>query len=573
MKTQGVFALAVLLACPVAISYAQVAPVPAATAVVEAAPPAAAITNAPDAGGSIVNFDEVDLPEAIRALARQAGLNIQFDPKLWVAPDGKPVQPPTVTVKWRDVSAMQALQALLDNWGLQMVSDPKTPIVRITIKNPQELEPLVQNVIQLQYSNPTNVYSELTPLLSKRSMVIPDVRTHQLIVMATEKEMPQIEALILRLDAATRQVLIEAKIVETTKDITSAKGIDWTGTLAAQHVSFGNGTTANGLVTPTGNASSVSTSSGGSALSSVTPTVGGTGTGSTSPSGRPLGGSSSLLGNMAGTITSLPGNPAQGGGFTLNTAKGISPATAFLNADGVQAVLSFLNTDADTRAINFPRTVALDGVKTELLVVQNIPIFEQTQSTGAPGTAPLATVKPNYNLTVGGVILNQVGVKLNVTPRIAGPTNVLLELAPEISSKDAVEASDTLNGLVSTSPIFDRRLISTTASVPSGFTLVIGGMDQDNVTRNLTKVPFLGDLPGLGAAFRSNSKSHQRDKILIFVTPTIIAAADFQPATENFERDTRNDIEALPMDKKPWNTAEPYDWTKPKSSVAPVYKP
>jgi type II secretory pathway component GspD/PulD (secretin) len=575
MKIEVVPVLVVLLAVPALASLAQNAPVPVATPVAEvpAATDPSGNTNlgAVDVGPSIVNFDEVELPEAIRALARQAGLNIQFDPKLWTGPDGKPVPPPAVTVKWRDVTALQALQALLDNWGLQMVRDPETPIVRIANKNPAELEPLEQRVIQLQYSNPTNIFAELTPLLSKRSMVIPDIRTHQLIIMATKKEMPQIESLITKLDAATRQVLIEAKIVETTKDISSAKGVDWTGTLANQHISFGNGTTGNGLTTPNGPAASLNTSAGGSSVTGVSPQIT-TSSGTTSPGGRLLPGPSALAGNVTGTITSVLGSPAQGGGFSLNTARGISPATAFLNADGVQAVLSFLNTDADTRAINFPRTVALDGIKTELLVVQNIPIFEQTQSTGAPGTAPLATVKPNYQLLVQGVILNQVGVKLEVTPRIAGPTNVILLLHPEISSKDATEASDTLNGLVSTSPIFDRRLIDTEASVPSGYTLVIGGMDQDNVTKNLTKVPFLGDIPGLGNAFRSNSKSHSRDKILIFVTPTIIAASDYQPSNSEFEK-TPNDMEAAPTETKPWETSTPYDWTKPNQPVTPVYKP
>ncbi len=567
MKTKVVSALIILLAVPALMSFAQIAPPPTVTVTVETPVDATAATNAggaADAGPSIVNFDEVDLPEAVRALARQAGLNIQFDPKLWIGVDGKPLPPPTVTVKWRDVTALQALQALLDNWGLQMLRDPKTPIVRITIKNPAELEPLEQKVIQLQYSNPTNIYVELTPLLSKRSMVIPDTRTHQLIIMASEKEMPQIEALIEKLDTATRQVLIEAKIVETTKDITSAKGVDWTGTLANQHVSFGNGLTGNGLLTPIGNGVSQT----GSISGNATPPV----AGAVAPGGRPLSSPSTLFSNVTSTVTGITGSTATGGGFSLNTARGISPATAFLNADGVQAVLSFLNTDADTRSIALPRTVALDGVPTEIMVVQNIPIFVETQSSGAPGTAPLATVTPQYNLLVGGVNLTEVGVKLSVTPRIAGPTNVLLELKPEISSKDAQEASSTLSGLVSTSPIFDRRFMNTTASVPSGYTLVIGGMDQDNVNRNLTKVPFLGDLPGLGNLFRSNAKTHQRDNILIFVTPTIIAAEDFQLTPSQFEQ-TRNDIEDMPMETKPWDTSEPYDWTKPKDSVSPVYKP
>jgi type II secretory pathway component GspD/PulD (secretin) len=552
MKTKAVPALLILLAVPAVMSFAQNAPPPTGDTTT--------LTNANNGiielSPGLVDFDDADLSEALQALARQAELNIQFDPKLWVGTDGK-FAPPTVKVKWRDVTALDALQALLDNYGLQMNRDPKNPrgIVRITVRNPAELEPLVQNVVQLQYAYPTNMFLELTPVISKRSIIIPDLRTRQLIILATEKEMPQIQALIAKLDTPIRQVLIEAKIVETTKDITSAKGVDWTGTLANQHISFGNGLTQGTYQTGT---------QSGNAITTPTPV--------TSPSGRPLSSVSTLFSNATSFTSTVTGNTSQGGGFSLNTARGISPTTAFLNADGVQAVLSFLNTDADTRAINFPRTVALDGVKTELMVVQNIPVFEQTQSTGAPGTAPLATVKPNYSLLVQGRILNQVGVKLDVTPRIAGPTNVVLELAPEISSKDATEATDTLNGLVSTSPIFDRRLVTTTASVPTGFTLVIGGMDQDNVIKNLTKVPFLGDLPGLGNIFRSDSKNHSRDTILIFVTPTIIADTDFQPGPTQFLK-TRNDIEAEPTERKPWETAEPYDWTKPKSPVTPAYQP
>ena len=118
-------------------------------------------------------------------------------------------------------------------------------------------------------------------------------------------------------------------------------------------------------------------------------------------------------------------------------------------------MLSFLNTDADTKSISFPRTVALDGVPTTLMVVQNIPVFEQTQSAPAAGASQgLATLLPNYEKKVNGVILNEVGVKLIVTPRIAGPTNVLLQLAPEISQKDALVASETLNGQVNTAPYF-----------------------------------------------------------------------------------------------------------------------
>ena len=284
------------------------------------------------------------------------------------------------------------------------------------------------------------------------------------------------------------------------------------------------------------------------------------------------GGLTSTVNNAAGTVTTIAGLPSQGGGISLNTARGFSPSTAFLNADGAAAVLSFLNTDADTRSIAFPRTVALDGVKTVLMVVQNIPIFEQQQSAPAAGASQgLATVLPNYDKEVGGTILNEVGTKLTVVPRIAGPTNVLMDLRPEISSVDAQVASDTLDGQVSTSPIFDRRSINTEASVPTGYTLVLGGLESDNTTKNATKVPLLGDIPGLGYLFRSNSKSHNKDTILIFVTPTIIEDTDFQPSDSTFLK--RKSPAPTEVPETAWDSAKPYDWTKPKPQVAPAYEP
>jgi general secretion pathway protein D len=274
----------------------------------------------------------------------------------------------------------------------------------------------------------------------------------------------------------------------------------------------------------------------------------------------------SSLSSIVNNVTTAPG------GFSLNTAHGISPATAFLNADGVQAVLSFLNTDADTKVVAFPRTVSLDGVETSLSVVRNIPVFEQTQSTPAAGASQgLATVLPNYDKVVNGTILNEVGVKLLVTPRIAGPTNVLMSVKPEISSQEDQLFQEQLNGQLDQAPVFDRRTMQTEASVPSGYTLVLGGLDEDTVDKVYTKVPFLGDMPGLGYLFRSDSKTHDRDSILIFVTPTIISDSDFQLTQTDFLKSKTMGL--TPLDEKSWDTGSPYDWTKPKDAVAPVYQP
>ena len=65
--------------------------------------------------------------------------------------------------------------------------------------------------------------------------------------------------------------------------------------------------------------------------------------------------------------------------------------------------------------------------------------------------------------------------------------------------------------------------------IPNGNTLVMGGLVQDNPTASYSKVPVLGDIPGLGWAFRSETKSMTKDNLIIFMTPTIIKDSDFQP--------------------------------------------
>jgi type II secretory pathway component GspD/PulD (secretin) len=215
--------------------------------------------------------------------------------------------------------------------------------------------------------------------------------------------------------------------------------------------------------------------------------------------------------------------------------------------------------------------VALDGVPTMLKVVENIPVFVQTQSAPAGGSASgLATIQPNYDLKVEGTVLNEVGVKLTVTPRIAGPTNVMMKLQPEISQQGPT-VTETLNGQPNSAPTFNRSSVITEAAVPSSYTLVLGGMDQDVVGKVYTKVPFFGDIPGLGSLFRSDSKSHAAQTTLIFVTPTIISDTDYQPANSKFLK--RKPISPSEVSEKPWDTGEPYDWTKPSNKVSPDYQP
>jgi len=95
--------------------------------------------------------------DAIKNLARQAGLNYIMDPAIsfgQIGPDGKPIPQPSVSIRWENVTAEQALNALLNTYKLQLIEEPKTKIARITIKDPAAPDPLVTRIIQLKFANP-----------------------------------------------------------------------------------------------------------------------------------------------------------------------------------------------------------------------------------------------------------------------------------------------------------------------------------------------------------------------------------------------------------------------------------
>ena len=503
---------------------------PAADATASAATDTSASqTNAPAQPGAVIPLivmDDVPLTDAIKNLARQAGLNYILDPKVAFGqpgPDGRPIPQPSVSIRWENVTAVQALTALLGTYNLQLVEDPKSKIARVTVRDPAAPDPLVTKIIQLKYASPTNILNTVASTLSdKRSKVVADVRTSQIIVVATEKEMVDVDQLVDRLDTKTRQVLIEARLLETSMNPSTAKGVDWSGTLAAQNVSFGNGIM-------TGN--------------STTTIPGGTTT-TTLPSGR------TVTTTSDSSVTTVL-NSIVGAGIGAATSHGATPATFFLNADGVKAVISFLNKYADAKVISTPRTVTLDNETADIAVTRASPIINIT-----PGTVQVA----------GGssITYTNLGVILRVTPRISANSYVNLKVIPEVS-----RIFDTVTKQVSVgtgtgtyqADEYDIRKIETRVMVPSGNTLVLGGLVQDDVRSGNTKVPVLGDLPVLGYLFRYDTKSRQKSNLLVFVTPTIVEDTDFQPTKTDFLKTPVPASDSVEGPWSSWDSGKPRDWS------------
>jgi type II secretory pathway component GspD/PulD (secretin) len=516
----------------------------------------------------LIQFQDVPITTAIENLARQAGINYLLDPKIgYGQPDqnGQIKPEPTLSIRWENVTAGQALMALLDNYGLQLNEDRKTQIARITAKDPTAPPPLSTRVIQIKYAGASNLVQSIqASFTDKRSKVLPDERTSQLVVVATENEQEALESLINELDKPTRQVLIETKLVEISSNPSTSKGVDWTGTLAAQHVTFGNGfmsgnTVANIPGTPVTTTTPGTTTPG----STTTTTVVGTSTtpattttvtvpGSTTPG-------TSTTKTPSSTVQSIL-NIAQGsGGLSYNTLSGLTPAIGFLNADGASAVLSFLNSAYDAQVISTPRVVTLDNQMATIEVTRGYPVINMTGGTQTSSGS-------------SSITYSNVGTILQVTPRISANDCIWLRVIPVVSSHfgDEIITVQGGSGNASTTysvPIFDNRRIDSQVMIPDGNTLVMGGLIQDNPTATYTKVPLLGDIPGLGWAFRSESKSMIKDNLIIFLTPSIIKNSDFQPATSAPAEFLQSKSPVMKNRMNPhsiWDGAEPHgDWSNP----------
>ena len=120
------------------------------------------------------------------------------------------------------------------------------------------------------------------------------------------------------------------------------------------------------------------------------------------------------------------------------------------------------------------------------------------------------------------------GVILQVTPFIEADDKVEMILAPQISSvspNQATTISSGTNGSFST-PYINIESANTVVVTPSGQTVAIGGMMQDNKNTTDSKIPLLGDIPGLGALFHHKVRSVTKTELIIFLTPYVIRSPD-----------------------------------------------
>ena len=119
----------------------------------------------------------------------------------------------------------------------------------------------------------------------------------------------------------------------------------------------------------------------------------------------------------------------------------------------------------------------------------------------------------------------EVGIILKVTPTVTEDGRIAMELKPEVSEHVGDYKLTVVQGSTQipyTVPVIDTRSADTKVVIGNGQTLIIGGLIKEKNTEGETKVPLLGDIPGLGWLFKSKKETKDKTELLIFVSPTIV---------------------------------------------------
>ncbi len=301
-------------------------------------------------------------------------------------------------------------------------------------------------------------------LSSQPVTITADKPTNALIINAQQKDYAAIKNIIRKLDIKRKQVYVEAMILELSMDATKALGTSLTGAIDV------------------GNDSAI---------------FAGTGSKTT------LGSLTSSEGLLKQSVNGI----LLGGLFNTITVTG--PDGQPMTVPAISALINLSKTSDDVNILSAPRLLTSDNEEAEIIVGSNVPIV----------TEKITDRTDTDNVSVS-VERQDAALTLRFTPQVIEDNLVRLNIYQEITN--VVEGSDAnTNG-----PTLTKRVIRNTVLAQSRKTIILGGLINNQVTKNETKVPLLGDIPVIGWLFKSKSTTSQKKNLLVFITPTIVKDAD-----------------------------------------------
>ena len=441
--------------------------------------------------GSRVTFNFQDIPvrSALQLLADVSGLNL-------VASDtvGGSVTLRLVNVPWD-----QALDVILRAKDLDKrrdgnviwiapqkeLADYEQNVADARFKA-QDTAPLITTYLPISYGKAADIAKLLTSgaqqgqggaggasgaagqhrgFLSPRGSVTFDQRTNTLLINDTAEKTAELRALVAQLDRPVQQVLIESRIVIATDQFERDLGVAW-GVSGRQ-------------TNPSGQVLQVGSAIGG--------TIGSNGAPNTIGSG--------------GLNVNLPASP------TTGTASSLAAAILGKNY-ALDLELSASQAEGRSQLVSSPRVITANQQEADIRQGQEIGYVTYQNSTGGGGASGTATVA-----------FKDAVLELKVTPTITADNRVFLAINV---NKDSLNRYITVPGSGQV-PVIDTRSLNTSVLVDNGQTVVLGGIYEISKADTLNKVPWLGDIPGLGFLFRSTQRINDKGELLIFVTPRILS--------------------------------------------------
>jgi len=428
-----------------------------------------------------LNFQDIETRAVLQLLAETSGQNIVVSDSV----QGN------VTLRLQNVPWDQALDIVLRTKGLDKRQEGNViyvaPSEELTAREKQllesqksmvELAPVRTEYLQVNYAKASDLAALIksqgkTSLLSDRGSISIDDRTNTLLLQDTADRLADIRRLVSTLDIPVKQVLIEARIVIVNDDFSRELGVRFGGAFV------GNYGSNDGLMY-------VGSSGLDSADGDRGPII--------SPNGP---GGAGVDGNSVATppaddryLVNLPiANPAAKLALTL------------LDSDYVVDLeITAAQNEGRGEIVSSPRVITANGKEASIEQGVEIP-YQESASSGATTTQFKKAV-----------------LSLKVTPQITPDNRIILDLAISKDNVGQVVPSAT-GGFV---PSIDTREIITQVLVNDGQTVVLGGILETELRDTVSKVPYLGDIPGLGVLFRSKQKTDNKDELLIFVTPKIL---------------------------------------------------
>ena len=353
-----------------------------------------------------------------------------------------------------------------------------------------------------------------TELLEREIIVVPEAISNSLLISATPRYFEEIQELVAQLDQTPPQVVIQAMLVEVVLDNTDEFGVelgfqDDILFSRSQTVLDQLSTISQTVTSPNG----VQTTNQRILSQPISP-------GFNFNNTQPLGN------NIAGDFNTTTGatgltNPTSVGeqalsNFSLgrvNGDLGFGGLVLSASSSEVSVLIRALAARRQVHILSRPQIRTLDNQIAEIQVGQQVPRVNGFTTFGALGTAV-----PTTEFVDTGIILT-------VTPRINDEGNIVMEISAVKSTLTAQGVPlivDPTTGSVIESPIIDITTARATVGVPNGQTVVLGGMITKNDDTIERKVPWLGDIPILGQAFRYDSTRTRRTELLIFLTPRVI---------------------------------------------------